>query len=98
MPRCNLCNNFERSIRDYCVTFDFVPDQLDLSARNGCPFCALLRNSIMHFESKIGLHNGLRQVCVRGPTVDEKRVTVEMDLYTNDSRNLTLEIFRSASK
>ncbi|OCL08305.1 HET-domain-containing protein [Glonium stellatum] len=95
MPRCGLCNGFERKPRDYRIAFDSKPSRLDTSTRAGCPICTFLRDGIAHFEPRFGTLSHVRRVYVWGSTVDGDG-SVEVELYLDDSTKLRLEFFVGA--
>ena len=97
MPRCSLCNRFERNPRDHRVAFDSEPNQLDTSARAGCPICGFIRNGIAYFEPRFSTFSRVRRVYVWGSTVDGGG-SVKVDLYLDDSTKLRLEFFVGAGK
>jgi hypothetical protein len=92
MPRCNLCNNFERKPRDYRVAFDFSPQELEDSVAAGCLVCSLLHDGASHFSSKIGGLSRELRIHVWGGNI-EGGGNVEMEIYCSGALRLALEFF-----
>jgi hypothetical protein len=92
MPRCNLCNNFERKPRDYRVAFDFSPQELEDSVAAGCLVCSLLHDGAAHFSSKIGGLSRELRIHVWGGNI-EGGGNVEMEIYCSGALKLALEFF-----
>jgi hypothetical protein len=54
MPRCNLCNDFQRSPRQFRLAFDFKYAEIVRSAQRGCLVCSLLLEGMRCFEPSLG--------------------------------------------
>jgi hypothetical protein len=100
MPNtCFLCNNLKRKARDFSVSFDFIPAELDSSVKAACPICTFLRDGIRPFEPKFGGMEFVRRVYVRGETLDGSRKgEIEMDLCLKNDDKVTLQFFAGPGK
>jgi hypothetical protein len=97
MPKCCLCNDFQRSARQFRLTFDCNKAELSRSANNGCVVCSLLLEGSRHFESKLEGLKDHDRIHIWGDNVDGGG-SVEMEIFRDGALKLRLEFFVAKGK
>jgi hypothetical protein len=97
MPRCNLCNDFQRSPRQFRLAFDFKYAEIVRSAQRGCLVCSLLLEGMRCFEPSLGDFGDHHRIYVWGGNVDGDG-SVEMEIFGDGALKLRLEFFVAQGK
>jgi hypothetical protein len=97
MPKCSLCNDFQRTPRQFRISFDFVLDQITQSAGNGCVICSLLLEGMRCFEPRIGGFTKNHRIHVWGGSIDGSG-SIELEVYRKGALEIRLELFVAKSK
>jgi hypothetical protein len=97
MPRCRLCNDFKRSVRQFRLAFDCSQKELIQSSNGGCIICSLLLEGIRHFEPRLGVSQDHDRIYVWGGDVDGGGA-VEMEVFSDGALRIRLEFFSTKGK
>ncbi|KAH8626983.1 hypothetical protein IG631_19001 [Alternaria alternata] len=97
MPKCRLCNDFQRSARQFRLAFDCSQKDLIQSTKGGCVICSFLLEGFQHFEPKLGVLQNHDRIHVWGSDVDGGGA-VEMEVFSGGALRLRLEFFNTKGK
>ncbi|USP73399.1 HET-domain-containing protein [Curvularia clavata] len=97
MPKCYLCNDFQRSPRQFRFTFDCNQAALIQSANNGCIICSLLLQGLRYFEPKLEKLKDRDRIYVWGGDIDSGGA-VDMEIFSAGALKLRLEFFNTKGK
>lgn len=97
MPKCRLCNDFQRSARQFRFTFDCSEAELSQSANSRCVPCSFLLEGLRRFEPKLGGLKDHDRIYVCGTSVDGDGA-VEMEVFSAGALKLRLEFFVTKGK
>ncbi|KAB2102133.1 hypothetical protein AG0111_0g9498 [Alternaria gaisen] len=97
MPKCHLCNDFQRSAHQFRLAFDCSQKELIQSAKGGCIICSFLLEGFQHFEPKLGVLQDHDRIHVWGADVDGGGA-VEMGVFSGGALRLRLEFFNTKGK
>ncbi|CAN9204123.1 unnamed protein product [Alternaria alternata] len=97
MPKCRLCNDFQRSARQFRLAFDCSQQALIQSANGGCVICSILLEGFRHFEAKLEVSQDNDRIYVWGGDVDGGGA-VEMEVFSDGALRIRLEFFNTKGK
>ncbi|KAF7674450.1 hypothetical protein GT037_007210 [Alternaria burnsii] len=97
MPKCRLCNDFQRSPRQFRLAFDCSQKELIQSANGGCIICSYLLEGLQHFEPKLEALQGHDRIHIWGGNIDGGGA-VEMEVFSGGALRLRLEFFNTKGK
>ncbi|OWY46862.1 HET-like protein [Alternaria alternata] len=97
MPKCGLCNNFQRKPRQFRFTFDCSEAELSRAANDGCIQCALLLEGFRHFEPELEGSKNHDSIHIWGDKLDGDSL-VEMEIFSDGTLKLQLEFFVTKGK
>jgi hypothetical protein len=97
MPKCRLCNDFQRSARQFRLAFDCSQKELIQSANGRCIICSFLLEGLQHFEPKLEALQGHDRIHIWGGNIDGGGA-VEMEVFSGGALRLRLEFFNTKGK
>jgi len=97
MPKCRLCNDFQRSARQFRLAFDCSQQALIQSANGGCVICSILLEGFQHFEAKLEVSQDNDRIYVWGGDVDGGGA-VEMEVFSDGALRICLEFFNTKGR
>jgi hypothetical protein len=97
MPKCHLCNDFQRSAHQFRLAFDCNQKELIQSAKGGCVICSFLLEGFQHFEPKLEALQGYDHIHIWGGNIDGGGA-VEMEVFSGGALRLRLEFFNTKGK